>query len=145
MRALGRIALSFGCVLLAVALYSFPGLLSYKLSIRAVFDLMPITLLFALPAWLLSLPLVITFKDAEGRRGWIILITGVALGPAFLLLWGLVAPSGGIGHMSSQADGFFWISALIVSLLTTISYVLALKIIQYRSIRSEATKLRLSS
>ncbi len=123
-------------MLLAVALYCFPGLLSYKLSIGT----MPITLLFALPAWLLSLPLVITFKDAEGRRGWIILITGVALGPAFLLLWGLVFPFGGIGRIGPHADGFFWMSALIVSLLTTIFYVLALKTIQYRSIRSKATK-----
>jgi hypothetical protein len=42
---------------------------------------------FVLPAWLLYLPLILKLKDIENRRFWILLGSGILLGPAVLALW----------------------------------------------------------
>lgn len=137
MKTFSRIGLSFACMLLSIALYSLRGILSapHGTQLRTLVDVFPVTLLFASPVWLLSLPLVVALRDAEGWRGWVILITGVSLGPAFLLIWSLIAqPSG--GHLTWEREGFFLISALMISFLTTLFYVLTLKFTHRRFMAS---------
>ena len=137
MKTFSRIGLSFGCKLLSIALYSLMGILSapHGAHLRTVVDVFPVTLLFAFPVWLLSLPLVVALRDAERWRGWVILITGVSLGPAFLLIWSLAAQSSG-GRLTWEREGFFLISALMVSFLTTLFYVLTLKFTHRRFMAS---------
>jgi hypothetical protein len=131
-----RVVLSFGCVLLATGLFNLRGISSYRLDIGIRFDFFVLTLLFALPGWLLCLPLVIAFKDAESWRGWVILIVGVSIGPGFILAWRLLTMPNG-GHFTRQGDGYSLLASTIVSFLTTIFYVLTLKIIHRRSASSE--------
>ena len=49
-----------------------------------------VTMTLALPIWCLYLPFVIALKDAEEWRIWIILFSGILIGPASLASWGLI-------------------------------------------------------
>jgi hypothetical protein len=136
--AIGRIGLSFGCVLLSVAITALMSLpaVPHGRRIRMLFAIVPVTFLFAFPVWLLSLPLVIALKNAEGWRLWMILVAGVLAGPGFILIWSIISiPSG--GHITWQGSGSFFITALKVSLIATVAYAFALRAIHRRSIARE--------
>lgn len=97
------------------------------------------TLVFASPAWCLYLPVVIAFKNAEGRRIWTILSIGILAGPLTLLLWGAVdeVPRAntlrtGLWNFFEALPVSFLVFALIVGSLTTCAYVFGLKILHRR-------------
>jgi hypothetical protein len=99
-----------------------------------------VALMFALPVWCLYLPFVFALKDAEGRRIWIILVSGVLIGPASLALLGLVQQlRGGDPQKIWQGDPLIggtplvMISASVVGFLTTAFYGIALKALHRRS------------
>ncbi len=97
-------------------------------------------MIFALPAWCLYLPFVIALKDAEERRIWTILASGILIGPASLVAWGLMLQlRGGDPDTIWRGDplafgiGGALIFALVVGFLTTSFYVIALKVFHRRS------------
>ncbi len=133
----GRIGLWLGCCLLAVAVFSL------ILGPRGSVDVgLRIGLLFVLPICLLYLPLIIKLRDAEHRRIWIILTSGILIGPAVLFLWSLILIlRGGSAHAIWQGDPLVPSSAVligfaaIVGLIMTSVYALSLKALH----RSSAT------
>ena len=135
MNILARIGLWFGCLLLAVGLFSV-------LLIRSnggggdVLLVCRITLMFALPVWFLYLPFTVKLKDAEGRRIWIILVSGILIGPLALTVWCLILQLlGGDAHAIWQGDPLFastaacMIFASVVGFLATSIYGISLKAI----------------
>jgi hypothetical protein len=129
MNTFSRVALWFGSVILSVAVFSV--LLSRGTGVLFIFR---VALMFALPVWCLYLPFVFALKDAEGRRIWIILVSGVLIGPASLALLGLVQQlRGGDPQKIWQGDPLIggtpllMISASVVGFLTTAFYGIALK------------------
>jgi hypothetical protein len=88
--ALKRTGLWIGSLLLSVTFFSlFFGLLQSKLSSAPI--VFRVTILLALPVWCLYLPFVILIKDAEQWRSWILLISGVLIGPAAIASVALVS------------------------------------------------------
>jgi hypothetical protein len=132
MRTLGRIGLSFGCVLLSVLLFFLRGVRfsAHAGQLGSLVQFGFIGLIVALPVWLLALPLVVALKDAEGWRGWVILLGGVSIGPSFILVWILIATG---GRFNWKGDGYSLFAAFAISSLTTLFYLLALKFFRWRS------------
>jgi hypothetical protein len=130
MNVFGRIGLWFGCLLFSVTLFS----LGWGAAAYGVFRL---TMIFALPVACLYLPFVIALKDAEGRRIWTILLSGILIGPAVPGLLGLFVQLR--GQLRGEDVQKVWqgefglglgsgmIYASIVGFLTTVCYVIALK------------------
>ena len=135
MNIVGRIGLWFGCLFFSVALLSLL-LSSLGASAYVVFR---VTMMFALPVACLYLPFVIALKDAEGRRIWTILLSGILIGPAVPGLLGLFLQlrgqlRGEDVHKVWQGEpltgvglGSAMIYALIVGFMTTACYVIVLK------------------
>lgn len=143
MRTSRRVMLSLACVLLAIAplfLLSLRGLIGHHTQplgqfLRNSAEIFPVYFLFALPGWLIALPFVVLLKDAEGWRGWFILLVGICIGPGFIWIWIWMASP--VHYVAWQRDGFPLVLSLIISFLTTLSYFLALKFAHRRSIASE--------
>ncbi len=81
--------------------------------------------------WIIALPLVLMLRQLFGVGLWIMLLTGIALGPAILLLipalYSLFTPHATFTY--STLDRVFWhfvYLALAVSTLTTLLYLLLL-------------------
>lgn len=102
------------------------------------------TLFFAWPAWCLFLPVVVSCKNAEGRRIWALLCGGVLAGPLSLFLWDAVTRLRGkkaliLGTDPLHSLGGFGIAfAMIVGSLTTCAYVYGLKRLHNRADRAVA-------
>ena len=130
MIAARNIGLCFLSVLLAVGLFSlaFTGL--YGWSPDALDHAFRITMKAALPVACLYLPVVITQRDAEEGRMRVIAGWGIVIGPAYLVLRGLIA---GTLLERDEASPFglvaFLVFAFIVGSLTTILYITALKFV----------------
>jgi hypothetical protein len=132
-----RVLLWLGSLLLAVFLFSL--LISRGASLEAVVIAFKITMMCALPAWFLYLPLVFLLEDANERRGWVLLVTGFVIGPASMALSGLILqlrgedarlvwlcggdPTSFIGNM---------VYAAFVGSLTTGLYVTSVKFLSRR-------------
>jgi cation transport ATPase len=84
---------------------------------------MPVYLLFTLPGWVLALPFVIYFKNADGWRTWAILAIGTAIGPCFLLGWPLLE----YGRINWRGNGAGASMALFIGFFTSLFYVLLLR------------------
>jgi hypothetical protein len=146
-----RVALWFVSLLTAVAFFSvFLSLwLTTAESAKAslILPIFRMTMMCALPVWCLCLPLVIAMKNAEGWRLWAILLTGSLLGPLLVGLWFLLLQLGGASQpMVWQGDPQLgWagrsiagmIFALIVGLLTTSTYLMAIRLLHRRSISAD--------
>ena len=122
-------ALAFGCMLLAIAILGIIGIVpvAFRSGPRHALptvEMLPVYLLFAFPGWVLALPIVLFFKDADGWRAWATLAIGTAIGPCFLLTWTLVASG---GRITWQAEGAGMFMSLFIGFLTAALYVLALK------------------
>ena len=136
MKALRRVGLSLGCLLLSVTLFSLLFILPFGAG--AVALVFRVAIVFAIPVWCLYLPFVIALKDAEGWRIWIILLSGILIGPTSLALWGLTLQlRGGDPHEIWQGDPLIglggiaaMIFAVIVGFLTTFFYVIALRVLR---------------
>src|SRR5215469_8775817 len=87
MNALRRVGLSLGCLLFSVTLFSLLFILLFGAG--AVPFVFRVAIMVAIPVWCLYLPFVIALKGAEGWRIWIILLSGILIGPTSLALWGL--------------------------------------------------------
>ena len=129
MTAPKRVALAFGCLLLALLFFAVssavPMAVHYGLRHAIpVVQIMPVYRLFALPGLVLALPFVLLIKDAEGPRALIILAIGTCIGPGFMGTWSLLASH---GRFSWQGDGAFLLMPLEIGFLTTILYVLLLR------------------
>jgi hypothetical protein len=135
LNAITRIALLFAALLLATLLFSA----YFSRGWPALF-LVRITLLFALPAWLLYLPLVVAHPQPAPRQLAILIVAGFLIGPASMAAWGLVLLSRGetahaIWAGDPEAGGLAatMIYAAIVGSLTTIFYVSALRLLKRKS------------
>lgn len=128
MTAPKRIALSFGCLLLAFAIFAAWGVVPTFIrygngsALRSL-EMMPVYLAVAIAGWLLTLPFVVAFRDAEGWRGWATLVIGTAIGPILLLTPSLVMA----GQINWQGDGAGVDMSLFIGFLTTVFYVLLLR------------------
>ena len=141
MNALRRVGLSLGCLLLSVTLFSL--LFSLPFGAGVVPLVFRVAIVFAIPVWCLYLPFVIALKDAEGRRSWIILLSGILIGPISLALLGLFFLIRGFdAHKIWQGDPLLgvlgglaamMIYALVVGFLTTSFYVIALRVLRRRT------------
>jgi hypothetical protein len=129
MTAPKRIALAFGCLLLAFAIFGIVGTVPTLIRNGPSFaqgeiEILPAYFAVAVAGWLLAIPFVILFKDADGWRSWAILAIGTAIGPIFLLTPSLVATG---GRISWQAEGTGVAMSLLIGFLTTVFYVLLLR------------------
>ena len=139
MNALRRVGLSLGCLLFSVTLFSLLFILPFGAG--AVPLVFCIAIMVAIPVWCLYLPFVIALRDAEGWRIWIILLSGILIGPTSLALWGLTLQlRGGDTHDIWQGDPLIGlggiaaiISAAIVGFLTTWFYLIALRVLRRRT------------
>jgi hypothetical protein len=137
--ALERVFIWLGSLFLAVCLFSL--FLSRGASVESVVFIFEVTITFALPAWFLYLPLVFLLKDADERRGWVLLASGFLIGPASMFLWALILQlRGENAHLVWQGDGegpgfvANAICAFIVGCLTTGLYVTSVKLISRRTL-----------
>ena len=144
---LERIGISFRALLASAALFSVLFTLVFGLDGPFPLHLSPVvflvTMILALPVWLLYLWLVLALEDAEGWRFWLILATGTLIGPAALGLWGLLQVESGadpqmvwwgdplIGFASGLGAGMVF--ATIVGSMTAAFEGLALRRIHRRS------------
>lgn len=141
--ALMRVGLWLVSFLLADFCFSlFFGFYSVHISVAAAFFIY--TLMYASPAWCLYLPVVIAFKDAEGRRIWTILSVGILVGPLSLVLWSVAdrlhsvnAWRTGLWDSIEAFPAIFLVFAAIVGSLTTCAYVYGLKILHRRRMRAD--------
>ncbi len=134
--ALKRVGFSLGALLVSVTLFCVLfTLVSGSLGTRGSFPFIFLgTLVFALPVWCLYLPFILKLKDAEGRRRWIILVTGTLIGPVAMGLWAaaLLLNTLGLQRIVYEAGDLRPIGALMgfaffVGCLTSAFYVLALR------------------
>jgi hypothetical protein len=103
-----------------------------------------VTMMCALPVWILWLPMVMATKEAEGWKISTLLVGGSLIGPLAMGLWFLVLQIGGahpqsmwqgdplIGWAGSGIAGMIF--ALIVGLLTSSLYVAAFRVLHRRSV-----------
>lgn len=108
--------------------------------LRVFFFNLQLMTIYALAVSVFFLPFLVALKDAEQRRLWMILASGTLIGPACLMLLGLIVQlRGGDPHMIWNGDG---ISlgivpsipfALGLGFLTASLYVIGLKVINRRS------------
>jgi len=142
MTAPKRIALALGCLLFAFAAFAIlgvvPTLIRYGSGpgMRSM-EMMPVYLAVAIAGWLLTIPFVIAFKDANGWRLWATLVIGTAIGPVFLLAPELVMA----GQINWQGNGGGVVMSLYVGFPTTVFYVLILRRFS-RSARVDLSDLR---
>jgi hypothetical protein len=125
-------ALAFGCMILAIAILAIISTASTAIRYGPQhyvqnIDAWPVFLLFAFPGWILALPFVIFFENADGWHAWAILAIGTAIGPCFLFGWALIASHGRIAWQSRGADNFAVVMSLLISFLTTGLYVVLLR------------------
>jgi hypothetical protein len=138
MIAARNIGLWFLSVLLSVGLFSlaFAGLFGW--SPDALERDFLITMRIALPVAFLYLPIVIMQRDAEGWRKVLVIVgSGMVIGPAYIVLRGLIAVMQGETRVferdgaSPFGPGAFLIFAFIVGTLATILYITALKLVHH--------------
>jgi hypothetical protein len=142
MIAARNIGLWFLSVLLSVSLFSlvFAALSGVGGGAAFVFR---ITMKFVLPVAFLYLPVVITQRDAEGRRMLVIAGSGIVIGPAAMALWGLILVAQGKPHVM-EGDPLapvglvaILVFAFIVGSVATILYITALKLVHHLTRASE--------
>ena len=138
LHALGRIGLWFSSLLLAALLFSFLSSLIFG-GAGSVFPIFRVTMTFALPVGCLYLPVLIALESENERRMPVIILGGILIGPASMALWGLFLEwRGGDAHAIWNGDPLTglgglvaMIFALIVGSLTTLFYVLALRVTRH--------------
>jgi hypothetical protein len=125
-------------LLIAVALFSllFIFIMGGRLTLGAVVWVYRITMTFALPVWFLYIPFIMRLKDAEDRRIWIILVSGILIGPLALTVWCLILQlRGGDARDIWQGDPLApstaacMIFASVVGFLATAIYGISMKAI----------------
>jgi len=92
-----------------------------------------ITLVFALPAWLFYLPLVVACPGTTRRQLGILVIAGFLIGPATIAVWSAILPSHGRTDPEALGLRGMMISAAIVGVATTVIYLVGLRLLQKKS------------
>lgn len=137
-----RIGMWTASVLLSIALLSLVvGLLQGNFNTIPV--IFRVGTIFALPMWCLFLPLIAFRKDSE-RRTWVLFVGGGTIGPAAIAVGALIAQlKGGDVEAIWNGDpltgvgaGLEMIFSLIVGVLTTTIYVVALRSLTRRSTKA---------
>jgi hypothetical protein len=82
MRAISRIFLSFCSLLLAVAIFC-----CWVGSAGSWSFIFKITMIFALPVWLINLPILFLLGRARRHQVWMVPALGGLIGPVCLTLW----------------------------------------------------------
>jgi hypothetical protein len=144
-----RVGLWFIASLLAAGLFSLlffllPSVGSLAGHLELIAGVFRATLIFALPVACLYLPIVVCLKDAEERRIWIILCSGILIGPVSMALWGLLLQwRGDDSHTVWYGDPLLGVGgfagmvfAAVVGSLTALFYVIVLKVIHRLSRKS---------
>ena len=128
MRAISRIFLSFCSLLLAVALFC-----CWVGSAGSWSFIFKITMIFALPVWLINLPILFLLKNVGRHSKWIVPALGGLIGPVCLTLWcGILVLRGGnwasIWNGDPEAGGLesALIFASLIGLATNSFYTVAL-------------------
>ena len=137
-----RMALAFACMLVAFAIFAILGIVPAAVRYgpryaRSVVQILPAYLLFTLPGWVLALPFVIYFKNADGWRTWAILAIGTAIGPCLLLGLPLLK----YGRINWQGDSAGAAMALFIGFLTTLFYVLLLRHFTRKALPNAPTRI----
>ena len=89
--------------------------------------------IFAVPGWVLALPIVLTQTHIDGWRFWAFLGLGTALGPAAIAafeVYGWIA-NGRTGRFDDFGLGFFFLGAIVAG-VTSLVYLLLLRRAQSR-------------
>ncbi|MDR3754888.1 MAG: hypothetical protein P4K93_14960 [Terracidiphilus sp.] len=128
MRAISRIFLSFCSLLLAVALFC-----CWLGSAGSWSFIFKITMIFALPVWLINLPVLFLLKNVGRHSKWIVPALGGLIGPVCVILWcGILVLRGGdwasIWNGDPEAGGLesALIFASLIGLATNSFYTVAL-------------------
>lgn len=128
MRAISRIFLSFCSLLLAVAIFC-----CWVGSAGSWSFIFKITMIFALPVWLINLPILFLLKNVGRHSKWIVPAVGGLIGPVCLTLWcGILVLRGGnwasIWNGDPEAGGLgsALIFASLIGLATNSFYTVAL-------------------
>ncbi len=92
-------------------------------------------MIFAFPVACLYLPFVVALSRQDKSQLWQLMLGGIVIGPASLAIWGLVLGTRGSPSIwEGDGIGFGLAAALILSLivgfLTTMFYIIALKIVR---------------
>lgn len=105
----------------------------------AVLLVLRVTLMAAFPVWCLYLPFIFRLKDANGRRSAILLLGGFLIGPATILVLGLLMKNTEnffwgfwSGNPEGMGEGYTMVLASVVGFLTSAIYVLFLKFVLSR-------------
>ena len=132
-----RILLWLASLLLSALLFSVFADRGIPQAIRFIFQF---TLFFAMPAWLLYLPVLVKFPGVTRRQLWILAIAGILIGPASLIAWNIILPSPAqsthsfsVGDVVWRGRGLMMMQAAIVGSLTTVFYLAALRLLQRKS------------
>ena len=130
MTAPKRMALAFGCMVVAVVVPSVPRLLaSVQLGWHQVlinFKSVGFLVLISSSGWLMFLPFILLFEDAEGSRFLQLLCIGAVIGPLIMFTLALFITH---GHLSSLYP-VYWVAIVgsaWTSFLPTLLYVLTLQ------------------
>jgi hypothetical protein len=91
LNATTRIALWFAALLLAALVFS-ACIGIYRGGPLAIRIVLQFTLFFAMPAWLLYLPLIVEFPGVTRGQLMILATVGILIGPASLIAWNLILP-----------------------------------------------------
>jgi hypothetical protein len=136
MIAARNIGLWFLSVLISVSLFSLVYAVPENWPLKAWLFVFRITMMGALPVACLYLPVVITQPDAGDGRMRVIAGSGIVIGPAYVVLLGLIAGIRGQPDViEGSPPGFGIVTgiilAFIVGSLTTILYISALKLVHH--------------
>ena len=146
-----RMLLGFCCVLLAIALvgvlFMLPNAIRYGPRFAlSMWTMLPLFLLFAVPGWVLALPFVLLFRNADGYRAWLILLIGTAIGPASIVtaeiagrlrmlvasrhaaeLQPVASSAFSAGLFNWQRDGYGIVMSLVIAFFTAAFYAALLR------------------
>ena len=138
MRAIARIFVSFCSLLLAIAIFTV-----WLGPVSAWPFIFKFTMFFALPVWLIDLPLLFLLKNVDRRRLWIIPALGALIGPLCLLLWcGILVLRGNdwlslwSGDPEAFGLGAMLFFASLIGLATNSFYTVALILRKRLAVRS---------
>jgi len=90
--------------------------------------------IFALPGWLLALPMVLLVQRVDGWRFWAIWAIGTAIGPLVLIGFDLYEwlAGGRVGPCTDWGSSFHWTGAWVAA-VTALVYLLLVRRAQRRS------------
>ena len=89
--------------------------------------------IFVVPGWILSLPIVLAFKRADGWRFWMLAISGIAIGPLIIAAWAYACK---VSEGSAMRD-FLYMGgiAAAISIVATTIYLITFRSTTHKGIQ----------